>query len=171
MKHKIEDIKSLNPIKVNEKTIEFTDTAEHVRMLRSVNGNLPTILERFTAHRKALAGVLHTGVARSHRGNPAASLRILQTYGNPVLFSGLAPLVLSKQEILTIDQHHKDTLRSMQRVLQNTPQTVTCFLTGSLPGTAILHLRQMTIFGMITRLGGSLLHDHAMNIFIQQVLL
>ena len=134
-------------------------------MLRSVYGNLPTILERITAYRKALAGVLHTGVARSHRGNPAASLRVLQIYGNPVLLSGLAPLVLNKQETVTIDQHHKETLRSLQRLLPNTPQTVTCFLAGSLPGTALLHLRQMSTFGMITRLGNTLLHDHAMNIF------
>ena len=50
MKHKIEDIKCLNPIKVNDKIIEFTNSAEHVGMLRSVNGNLPTILARITAH-------------------------------------------------------------------------------------------------------------------------
>ena len=44
-----------------------------------------------------MAGEVHTGIARSHRGNPAASLRIQQIYGNPVLFSGLGPLVPNKQ--------------------------------------------------------------------------
>ena len=114
MSQQVDYTRNINPIKINEEKIEFTDSAEHVGMVRSVSGNLPTILTRITSHRKALGGVLHTGIARSHRGNPAASLRVQQLYGNPVLFSGLAPLVLSSQETNVVDQHHKETLRSLQ---------------------------------------------------------
>ena len=56
-----------NPIKIYENSIPFTSIAEHVGMVRSTNGNGPTILGRFTAHRNALAGILLTGVARNHR--------------------------------------------------------------------------------------------------------
>ena len=165
MSQTVDYVKNMNPIKINDEKIEFTDSAEHVGMVRSVAGNLPTILTRITSHRKALAGVLHTGIARSHRGNPSASLRVQQLYGNPVLFSGLAPLVLGNQETNIVDQHHKETLRSLQRLIPCTPRSVTCFLAGSLPGSAVLHLRQFSIFGMITRLPNNILYSHAKNVY------
>ena len=61
-------------------------------------------------------------MARSHRGNPAASVRIHQLYANPVLMLGLGALVLSDSEIATIDQHHKEVLRNLQRLLPCTPK-------------------------------------------------
>ena len=64
-----------------------------------------------------------------------------------------------------IDQHHKETLRCLLRLHQNTPRSVIYFLAGCLPGSALLHLRQLSIFGMITRLPGSILHQHATSIF------
>ena len=61
-----------NPIKVNGKQIGYSDVAEHVGVVRSVEGNLPSLLSRISSHKKALGAVLHTGLARSHRANPAA---------------------------------------------------------------------------------------------------
>ena len=84
---------------LNGEKINFVESAEHVGILRSSSGNSPTILARLTAHRNALNAVLHNGMARGHRGNPAASLHVDQVYGIPVLLSGLRPLVLSKSVI------------------------------------------------------------------------
>ena len=152
-------------MKIEGEDIKFVDSAEHVGIVRSTAGNLPTILARFTAHKKALGAVLHTGVARGHRGNPAASLRVVRTYGTPVLLSGLAPLVLTKAEETMIELHHKETISNVQRLLPCTPRSVIFFLAGSLPGSALLHLRQLSNFGMITRLMDNILHTHATNIF------
>ena len=165
MNFQVDYVKNTVPVKVNEETIHFTEAAEHVGMVRSVSGNLPTILARFTAHKNALGAVLHTGMARSHRCNPAASLHVHTMYAAPVLFSGIAPLVLSAQETNLVNQQHKETLRRLQRLLPLTPQSVTYFLAGSLPGSAILHLRQLSIFGMITRLEDNIINNHARNIF------
>ena len=85
MKDSVEYWKAVNPIKVNGEPIKFTDTAEHVGVVRSVAGNLPSILSRISAHKNALGAVLHTGLARSHRGNPAASLRIQQIRVRPII--------------------------------------------------------------------------------------
>ena len=121
MRMEVDLLENVNPIKIDNEIINFSQSAEHLGMVRSTNGNLPTILDRLSAHRKAMAGVLHTGIGRSHRGNPAASLRIQQIYGNPVLFSGLGPLIPLKQEITIIDQHHKKYLCSLQRLFPCTP--------------------------------------------------
>ena len=166
MKLLVDYAKAVNPITVNDNKIEFTETVEHVGMLRSSSGNLPTILARTAAHKKALGAVLHTGMARCHRGNPAASIRILKIYGNPVLMSGLGSLVLTNYELNIINQHHKIIISNLQRLLPLTPTPVVYFLAGTLPGAALLQLRQLSLFGMITRMSSSnIINKHAKNFF------
>ena len=165
MKNQVEYSVQTNPIKVDNKKINFDSSAEHVGILRATSGNLPTILTRISSHKKAIGSVLHTGIARNHRSNPNASLRIEQLYGVPVLLSGLGSLIISIKEEKIIDQHHKEIISGLQRFHPKTPRAVIYFLSGSLPGTALLHLKQLGLFGMICRLPGSILHKHALNIF------
>ena len=154
-----------NPLTIDGKKVEFVETAEHVGIVRATAGNLPAILARISSHKKALGAVLHTGVARGHRGNPAASLRVVKVYGAPVLLSGLATLVLSSSEETIIEQHYKSVISNVQRLLPGTPRSVIYFLAGSLPGIALLHLRRLSIFGMVCRLHDNILHTHALNYF------
>ena len=44
------------------KKVEFTDTAVHVGVTRSVHGNLPHILDRIKAHKKAMGATLSCGL-------------------------------------------------------------------------------------------------------------
>ena len=160
----VQYLKDMSPINIEGKKIDFVHSAEHVGILRSIDGNLPNLLSRLTAHKKALAAVLYTGMSRRHRGNPAASLKVNQIYGVPVLLSGLGALVLLNSEIDMLDHHHKATQENLLRLLPGTPSCVTAFLSGSLPGTAHLHLRQMSIFGMICRMPANVLHQHAIRV-------
>ena len=82
----------------------------------------------------------------------------------PVLFSGLASLVLSKSEINIISGHYKVTLERLLKLHERTPRCVVFFLSGCLPGEAVLHMRQLSLFGMITRLPGDPLHKHAIHV-------
>ena len=123
-------------------------------MLRTIDGgNLPHILDRIASHRRALASVLPVGVAHHHCGNPSSALQLEKLYGGPVLFSGLASLVLSCKEISAIHRHHRATLCRLQKLAPNTPDSVVYFLAGSLPGIALLHLKQLGLFGMLARQG------------------
>ena len=152
-------------IYIDGAVVEKADFAEHVGILRSPLGNQPAIMARISAHRKAMAAVLHAGIARGHRGNPAAGLRVETTYGLPVLLSGLSALVLTKGDEDLIDRNHKEMISNIQRLLPRTPRSVIYFLGGSLPCSAFLHLRQLTNFGMISRLQKNILNEHAKNIF------
>ena len=144
----------VNPISISGKQIFFSESAEHVGILRSTaGGNMPHILARLAAHRRAVHGVLHCGLAKGHRGNPAAGLRLERSYGAPVLLSGVAALVLSSAEISALHQHYKSSLRQLLRLPITTPESFVMFLAGSLPATAIVHLRTLTLLGMISRLG------------------
>ena len=154
--------KDVSPINMSGKIIPFVEQAEHVGIIRSTEaGNMASVLDRMTAHRRAVFAVLPAGLARGHRGSPAASLKVEKMYGLPVLLSGLASLVLSKTEQDTIDLNYKKHLEKLQRLYPCTPAPVVYFLAGSLPASAKLHLRQLSLLGMIARMGhSSLLHQH-----------
>ena len=65
----------LNPIKIADVSVDFSDEMEHVGIIRNTSGNLPNLLHRIASHKKSLGTILSAGLARGHRGNPAASLR------------------------------------------------------------------------------------------------
>ena len=155
MKNEVDYLREFSPVNLNGKKLEFCDETEHVGVIRSVHGNLPNILNRISAHKKAVAAVLHTGAARHHRANPVAGLRLEKVYGFPVLLSGLGSLVLTRAELSAINQHHKDTVQQLARLLPKTPRSVCYFLAGSLPGVAYIHLRQISLLGMICNMQGS----------------
>ena len=134
-------------------------------VVRSVVGNLPNILARLTAHKKAVAAVLYTGPARHHKGNPAAGLKLEKVYGLPVLLSGIGSLVLSKAEKQVLNNHHQKTLQQLLHLHPNTPRAVYHFLAGCLPCEALIHLHQLSLLAMIANLGGSALHVHASTVF------
>ena len=130
---------------------------------------MPNILDRFTSHKNSLRATLPTGMARGHRGNPAASLHLERIYGSPVLLSGLAALVLSNPELAALHHYQKVHLQRLQRLHQATPECVVMFLAGSLPATGILDLRILSLLGMIARLGpNNILHQHGLNILLNQ---
>ena len=130
----VEYAKLVNSVKIDNTQVKFVTEAEHVGIIRSSNGNMPNILNRIACHKKALQGVSPAGLARSHRGNPAASLRVHQLYAAPVLMSGLGSLFLSEAEIKVMETQLKNTIQNLQRLHQNTPRGVVYLLSGSLPG-------------------------------------
>ena len=156
--------KLLSPIHISNNVIPSVTTAEHVGILRSVTGNLPHIQQRLSSHRKALGAILFSGMARRHRANPLASLRADKIFGIPVLYSGLASLILNKQETDIINQHVKETVQNLLKLHQKTPEPFIFFIAGSLPGEALLHLKQLTLFGAICRLPENILNTIARNV-------
>ena len=160
------NLETYNPICIQNKKISFSDEAEHVGTLRSIHGNLPHIMNRIASHRKALGATLSSGLAYKSRVNPIIGIRLAKLYGSPVLLSGLSSLVICDSEIAIIDQHYKDTYQNLQKLLQKTPRSVVFFLGGILPARALIHLRMLSLFGMVARLPGDPLNVHARNILV-----
>ena len=144
--------------------LPLTKQAEHVGVLRSTCGtNLPALTSRISAHNKSLYSILSVGMARNHRGNPAASLRVEASCSAPKLFSGLATLNLSRSEQEILSVHRRLTLQQLQRLHPKTPAPALHFFSGSLPAAALLHTHQLTLVHMIASLGPSnTLHKHGL---------
>ena len=90
-------------------------------VVRSVNGNSPHIVERLSAHRKAMYSLFYAGLAKGHRANPAASIRVEAVYGVSVLLSGMASLVISSKEEQMLDQHCKVYIQRLLRLHNTLP--------------------------------------------------
>ena len=103
----VNHIVDVSHLDIDGTKLEFVSSGvqgpEHVGVVRSGSGNLSHIIDRVTRHKNSMAAVLHVGVGRGHRGNPAACLRIHQLYGTPVLLSGVGSLILKKSEIDILD--------------------------------------------------------------------
>ena len=93
--------------------------------------------------------VLPAGIARHDCSNAAASLHVEKLYGLPVLLSGLAALVLSNTKQVILNHHHKEELEHLQKLYPKTPAPVVFFLAGTLPASAVLHLRQPSLLGRV----------------------
>ena len=159
--------KIISPINIYGQLIPFSDSAEHVGIVRSVHGNLPNIQARLLAHKRAVFSILPAGLAKGYHGNPAAAMRVERLYGAPVMLSGLATMVLTNMEIGLASGHFKQHVQRLLKLHWGTPDCVVWFLSGCLPTEALLHLKQFTLFGMICRLkdGENLLANHARNVF------
>ena len=142
------------PISIGKLDISYSKSAEHVGVLRSTDGgNMPHILDRLSSQRRAMAAVFFTGAGQHHRANPSATMQLEKLYGCPVILSGLASLVLNNSELGAVLRHHRITLCRLQKLSKTTPDSVVYFLAGSLPSTALIHLRQLGLLGMLARLG------------------
>ena len=167
-KHLLDHAKLINPVTIDGQPVLFTDEAEHVGVLRNTAGNMPNIMNRIAEHKSGLSFILSAGLARGRHGNPAASLKVHELYGTPKLFSGLATLVLKKTETSVIDAHFQDTIVNLQRLHDKTPRCFVFLMAGCLPGEAILHQKQLTIFMMICHLPEDPLFTHARHVLMFQ---
>ena len=156
-----------NMLSLDGKIVTPCSEASHVGILRSVDGNGPNISARLTAHRRAVFSVLHSGLARGHRANPAASLRVESVYGASVLLSGLATLVLTTKEENMLGHHYKVHVQRLLKLHQATPAPAVFLIAGVLPFPGQLHLRMFSLFGQLCRLreGNNILANHAYNIY------
>ena len=54
-------------------------------------------------------------------------------------------------EMSVFDKDLKETYLRIKKLLPNTPRAVVLFLGGNLPGTAVIHSRMLSLFGMVAR--------------------
>ena len=60
-----------------------------------------------------------------------------------------------------IETCYKNTLTHLMKLYDRTPDSAVFFLAGSLPGSALLHLRQLSVFSMICNLDDNILKSLA----------
>ena len=159
-KDDIEYAKLISRIAMNDNAIPFSQEAEHLGVIRASSGsNLQHIFSRISAHRGKLHTLLPIGMALNHNASVSASLKVEKMYALPVLMSDLPALVLTTYEIRILHNHYKNVLRMLLKLPARTPETAIYFLAGSMPFEAYLHLRQLSLFGMVCHKTGNILQN------------
>ena len=100
-----------NPIIIDGRQIDLSQEAEHVGVVRSIEGNLPHILGRISSHYKALGATLFAGTARNRR------VKLEKLYGS--LLVGLVLLFLEKNSLCSLLSWRQSACPSC-----NTPENV-----------------------------------------------
>jgi hypothetical protein len=78
----------------------------------------------------------------------------------------LGSLVLSEREVNIVNQQFKRTLLGLLKIPVNTSPSIVYYISGTLPASALIHLRRLSLFGMITRLKDDPLHMHAIQVLL-----
>ena len=110
------------PLVMDGATILPTTESDHLGILRSSAGNMPSLVACLSAYDRAIFSVLPAGLARQYASNPAAALRVQRRYGEPVLPSGIPSLIINKGQLDALSHHHKVTLQRIQRLHKRTPR-------------------------------------------------
>ena len=140
--------------KIGDTYVYPVNEATHVGLIRSATmSNMPAILGKLAAHSRALNGLLHMGIAKNHRGNPAAGLKLESIYCSPVLLNCLASLFLTRQELNSINGHIRKILRQIQKLGVGTPAPILHFLSGTLPAEASIYIRQFSLLHQLAMKG------------------
>ena len=77
-------------------------------------------------------------------------------------------IIMGKSEVDILSRHVKVTTENLLKLHPKTPEPVVFFLAGKLPGEALLHLKQLTLFGMICQLRGNILNNLAVKLLTNE---
>jgi hypothetical protein len=75
-------------------------------------------------------------------------------------------LVLTKPETTLIDYQYRRMLEKIQKLHEKTPRSFVHLLAGTIPGEALLHQKQLSLFMMVCHLPGNPVNVHARNILL-----
>ena len=89
--------------------------------------------------------LMHTGLAKSHNGDPCATMRVETCFGISVLLPGLSVVVLSQKEENILSHHFKVHVERLLRLHKASPRCLVFLLAGCLPLPGLLHLQMFSI--------------------------
>lgn len=100
--------------------------------------------KRIQGARGAILSLLKTGFHGYSGSGPEVAIFQYNLYIIPIMMYGLEVLTLSRSEIDTISQYHRECLRYIMHLPPSTAIPAIHFLSGTLPLEATLHIRILT---------------------------
>ncbi len=115
----------------------------------------PDVQKRINAARGTAYQLLGVGL-HGHCGMDAATaFRTIQTHVTPKLLQGLETAVLQAKDIQQLESFYRRLLRQIQSLPECTAKEAIYVLLGTVPVEALWHLKVLTMFGSICRLGAA----------------
>ena len=128
----------LNPVSLSNTKIPLSNRAEHVGVIRESTDIFPHILNRITAHKKASSLIRFS--SSSHTNVHAETC-----FCTPILLSGLSSLVIDNTNMNYLETYFKGSLKKTLRLPKDTPDPFVYLISGTLPISALIYLRQLSL--------------------------
>ncbi len=142
-------------IKMGTENLPPTKKLVHLgleRNLEKPNAAMTTcVQDRVKQGRRTAYSLMSVGLYSESGLNPAASVKILETYVTPRMIYGLEAVQLKNKDLDSLDQFHRQLLRDMQGLPRSTANEAVYLLSGTLPLHAELDARKLTLAGSIAR--------------------
>ncbi len=146
--------------------IPTTEKLEHLGINRHINKNKSMsawIEEKTALMRRTVHMLMDVGLHGQTGLNPAAAVKVINTYVMPRALYGMGAVILSKEDEAKLNQAHRSLIREIQSLPRNTAKEAIYLLSGCLPVTAELDLKRLTLYGMVARMKDNPLHDIAVR--------
>ena len=138
---------------LGNKVMPTVNEFPHLGLTWRASKSQPDIDEIISTTRRCSYKLLGIGVHGGNGLNPCHSSKILNTYVWSVMLSGTEALVLRRADMDKLEDFYRSTLRRIQNLPQSTANCAVYLLIGVIPVEGLIHLRMLTLFGNITRLG------------------
>ena len=125
----------------------------HLGLTWRTEKSQPDIDEIISTTRRCSYKLLGIGVHGGNGLNPCHSSKILSTYVWSLMLSGTEALVLRRSDVEKLEDFYRSTLRRIQNLPQSTASCAVYLLIGAIPVEGLIHLRMLTLFVNISRLG------------------
>ena len=135
--------------------ILLSNRAEHVGVIREWSDIFPHILNRITAHKKASSLIRFLSSSHTNVTNLWAHICAEICFCTPILLSGLSTLAIDNTSMNYIDTYYKGSLKRTLRLPMDTPDPFVYLISGMLPISALIHLRQLSLLIQLNQLGPS----------------
>ena len=145
----------LNPVSLSNTKIQLSDRAEHVGVIRESTDIFPHILNHITAHKKASSLIKFSSSSNTNVTSLWAHIRAEMCFCTPILLSGLSSLIINNTNMNYLETYFKGSLKKILRLPVDTPDPFVYLISGSLPLSAHIHLRQLSLVIKLNQLGPS----------------
>ena len=161
---------STQPLLLKDQPMKIVTTFSHLGITRdTASTSMSTcIRERTQLGQKTVYSLMHIGLHGGHGLNPAASLKVIDTYVLPRMMYCLEATKLTTKDTEQLEVYHRGLLKDIQSLPKHTASEAVYLLLGTLPTTAVIHTSMMGLAGSIARLSP----DHPLHqLAIRQLLI
>ncbi|MCG8429955.1 MAG: hypothetical protein MJA29_02130, partial [Candidatus Omnitrophica bacterium] len=137
---------------LGEKPVTVADNFIHLGLQWQAKKLAPDISSKIMLARRTAYALMGVGMHGQNGLDPSSSGRVYETYVVPRLLYGLEAVILRSAQLSELEVFHRKLTRQIQGLPQNTANSAVYLLLGTLPVEATLHLKQLSLFGAISRL-------------------
>lgn len=137
---------------LDSKPAPKVESFEHLGLVWRTGKSTPDISPRLSLARKTAYSLMGVGFHGNNGLDPSACQKLCETFVIPRMLYGLEATTISKSQLETLDKCHRVIIRRIQGLSESTAISAIYLLMGTFPVTATMHIRQLSLFGAITRL-------------------